>query len=105
MGTLESTLKFCYLGYLRGRLITKHGRTDVLILSFEIKCNWFKKIMVLLFEFYAFLMKSARILLQSDKVLPFILISQWINTLLINKVLYWQLVSAFEYGRVLFRLC
>lgn len=36
----------------------KHEGTDLLILSSETKCNWLKEIIILLFEFYAFLMKS-----------------------------------------------
>lgn len=38
-------------------LIRKHGRINVFILPFEIKCNCFKKIIMVLFELYAFLMK------------------------------------------------
>lgn len=45
------------IAYVSWWLIREHRRINVFILSSEIKCNCFKKIIMLLFELYAFLMK------------------------------------------------
>lgn len=72
--------------YVSWRLIREHRRINVFILSSEIKCNCFKKIIMPLFELYAFLISPNTFFSSLQSVWSLILISLWINTLLINKV-------------------